>query len=173
LPFKEAILEPWKEKIGDDYLGYRNHVYRVLHLCVYLHKPNQEEWHKLIIAAAHHDIGIWSANTADYLMPSIEQAKIFLENNNLHLWIEEISLMIEMHHKLTAYCSSTSSLVETFRRADWADFSLGLIRPNLPQSFLREINMVFPNAGFHETLLRMALRRITQHPFSPAPMFKF
>jgi hypothetical protein len=168
----EAILEPWKAKIGEDYLGYRNHVYRVLHLCAYLHKPDQEEWHKLIIAAAHHDIGIWSDNSADYLTPSIEQAKIYLQNNHRHSWIEEISLIIEMHHKVTAFCGSNASLVETFRRADWADFSLGFIRANLPRDLFREINVVFPNAGFHEMLFRLALKRIRQHPFSPAPMFR-
>jgi len=41
-----------------------------LHFCFYLGKPTEEEQKKLIIAAAFHDIGIWSAGTVDYLPPT-------------------------------------------------------------------------------------------------------
>ena len=29
----DEILAGWKSRIGDDYAGYRNHVYRVLNFC--------------------------------------------------------------------------------------------------------------------------------------------
>ena len=36
IPLLEEILGQWKERIGSDYQGYRNHVYRMLHFCFYL-----------------------------------------------------------------------------------------------------------------------------------------
>jgi hypothetical protein len=36
-----------------------------------------------------------------YLYPSIEQAKIYLTETNKKDWIDEISLMIYWHHKMT------------------------------------------------------------------------
>ena len=33
IPYLEELLSPWKEVIGDDYQGYRNHVYRMVQFC--------------------------------------------------------------------------------------------------------------------------------------------
>jgi hypothetical protein len=50
IPLLEELLAPWRERIGRDYAGYRNHVYRMLHFCFVLHPPTDEQRHKLIIA---------------------------------------------------------------------------------------------------------------------------
>lgn len=39
LPLVEEILSPWQERIGTDYDGYKNHVYRMLHCCFALAPP--------------------------------------------------------------------------------------------------------------------------------------
>ena len=61
----------WKEVIGPEYNGYRNHVYRVIHFCLALKACNQAEREKIIIAGVFHDIGIWIKDTVDYIPPSL------------------------------------------------------------------------------------------------------
>ena len=69
----EAILEDCKDRIGDDHADYRGHVHRMFNYCLALNPAAEEERTKLAIAARFHDIGLWSDDTADYLVPSIEQ----------------------------------------------------------------------------------------------------
>ncbi len=45
-----------------------------------------------MIAACHHDIGIWSDHTVDYLPPSIREATQYLSIHQLSHWEEEITL---------------------------------------------------------------------------------
>lgn len=40
----EEILDQWKNEIGPDYSGYRNHVYRMINFCFALHNCNDEDW---------------------------------------------------------------------------------------------------------------------------------
>lgn len=173
IPLLEQILSPWHDKIGQDYLGYKNHVYRMLHCCFWLHEPSDEERQKLIIAAAFHDLGIWSAQTLDYLPPSIVLAENYLQEQGLSHWSEELELIIGMHHKLTPYRDRRFPLVEVFRQADLVDFSLGAIKSGVPKQFIQELKTVFPNAGFHKRLLQLAWQRLKQHPLNPAPMMKW
>ena len=42
--------------------------------------------------------------------------KEIFTRNGLNDWIEEIELMIDMHHKITAYTDSRYPLVEVFAR---------------------------------------------------------
>jgi len=65
----EEILATWKDRIGDDYPGYRGHIYRMFNFCQALRLCSEEEKTKLAIAACHHDIGLWSAHTVDYIPP--------------------------------------------------------------------------------------------------------
>ena len=67
----EEILATWKDRIGDDYPGYRGHIYRMFNFCQALRLCSEEEKTKLAIAACHHDIGLWSAHTVDYIPPSV------------------------------------------------------------------------------------------------------
>ena len=172
IPQLEALLTPWRDTIGKDYDGYRNHVYRMVHCCLALAPCNEEEKEKLYIAACFHDIGIWTANTLDYLPPSVAAAADWLRANALEGWQDEIGLMISEHHKLSRYPDKTLPLVERFRQADLVDFSLGLFRCGLDRTFLRQLKRTFPNAGFHPMLVRRALGWFLRHPLNPAPMMK-
>ena len=91
LSLVEEILLPWQERIGVDFNGYKNHVYRMLHCCFALATCSEEDRHKLMIAACHHDIGLWSDHTVDYLPPSIREAVTYLEANQMNHWVEEIT----------------------------------------------------------------------------------
>ena len=82
-PLLEDILTEWQETIGEDYEGYKNHVYRMVHCCLALKECNSEEKEKIIIAGAFHDIGVWTADTLDYLPPSILPALDYLKKRNL------------------------------------------------------------------------------------------
>jgi hypothetical protein len=42
IPLLEDILDKWKNDLGNDYLGYKNHVYRMIHFCFALHPCNNE-----------------------------------------------------------------------------------------------------------------------------------
>ena len=53
----DEILAGWKSRIGDDYAGYGNYVYRVLNFCFALRDCDAEERHKLTVAAAFHYSG--------------------------------------------------------------------------------------------------------------------
>lgn len=172
-PELEALLQPWQNLLEGDYQGYRNHVYRMLHCCFALHVCEPQAQQKLMIAAAFHDIGLWTENTLDYIAPSVHPAMHYLEQQGLADWSEEISLMITEHHKIRRFGDKRYPLVEVFRRADLVDLSRGLVRFGLSRRFLRELNACFPNAGFHAGLMRKAGRWLKKHPLRPAPMIKW
>ncbi len=60
IPLLEEIVDTWKNELGNDYPGYKNHVYRMIHFCFALHSCNDEERKKIIIAGGFHDLGIWT-----------------------------------------------------------------------------------------------------------------
>lgn len=178
IPEIETIFTPWKIKMGHDYVGYKNHVYRMIHFCFALHEHtrgacNEVERQKIIIAGCFHDIGIWSDNTIDYLPPSIAVARAYLQEQGQEEWSEEIALMIEMHHKVQPYRDARYPLVETFRQGDLVDFSLGLVRCGLPATTIHTVRNSFPNAGFHKRLVQLELRWVARHPLNPFPIFKW
>lgn len=173
IPQLEAILAPWQDTIGNDFQGYRNHVYRMLHICFWLHSPTEQERHKLIIAAAFHDIGIWSAGTVDYLPPSLVEVRKYLATENLSEWQDEICVIIYEHHKLRQIRDDRYPLAELFRRADLVDFSLGLVKWGVPQRYIDELRQAFPNAGFHRRLMQLTWSQLKRSPFNPLPMMRW
>lgn len=172
IPLLEEILTQWQGVIGSEYEGYKNHVYRMIHFCFAMRTYNTEEYNKIIIAGAFHDLGIWIENTVDYIPPSIPPARAYLENRKLEAWFPEIELMITEHHKITPY-AGYSELVEFFRKADLVDFSWGLFAFDVPPSYIQEVQDAFPNADFHLNLAKRAGLWFVQHPFNPAPMMKW
>jgi len=169
----EELLIEWKPVIGEGYMGYHNHVYRMVHYCFALRDCSEEERQKIIIAAAFHDIGIWIEKTIDYIEPSIVPALAYLQANKQGTWSEEISLMISEHHKIRAVKESSYPLVELFRQGDLVDFSWGMVRFGVDKSLIAELKAEFPNAGFHKGLGNKALRWFIKHPLNPAPMMKW
>lgn len=172
LSLLDDILEDWRDVIGDDFDGYRNHCRRMVNCCLALADCDDVARQKLMIAAAFHDIGIWTAGTMDYLPPSLTPAMSYLDEKGLDAWRDEIALMITEHHKLSVFADARYPLVELFRKGDLVDFSLGLIRFGLPRRFVRELRRTWPNAGFHKRLLQLASRWFVRHPLNPAPMMK-
>jgi len=176
LPLVEQILSPWQERIGADYEGYKNHVYRMLHCCFALAPCSDADRRKLMIAACHHDIGIWSDHTVDYLPPSIREAVQYLTDHQLSHWEEEVTLLIDLHHKIRAIKGPIAEkypLLDIFRRADLADFSLGMILGEVPAEFMKRLKREFPNAGFHKMLMKAAGGWFVRHPLSPPPFMKW
>ncbi|MFY0639773.1 MAG: hypothetical protein JXR16_01920 [Bermanella sp.] len=178
IPFLEELFEPLQDVIGDDFQGYRNHVYRMVQFSWALklskgETVSDEEEQKMMIAAVFHDIGIWVGNTLDYLDPSVPPAMAYLDAHQLSAWKEEVTLMITEHHKLHEYKGSHQNIVELFRKGDLVDFSLGLARFHLPKNFVKDMQAALPNAGFHKSLLKKGAKWFLRHPLNPAPMMKW
>jgi len=178
IPFLEELFEPWKSVIGDDYHGYRNHVYRMVQFTWAIKASDgnplsEDDKKKVMIAAVFHDIGIWIENTLDYLEPSVPPAMKYLQGNQLGHWKDEVRLMITEHHKLHEYTGDHQDIVELFRKGDLVDFSLGLAKANLPKSYVKEMKSTIPNAGFHLGLLRKGFKWFLRHPVNPVPMMKW
>jgi hypothetical protein len=173
LPLLDEILEAWSEPLGDDYEAYRNHVYRVVNFCFALHQPSSAERSKIVIAGCFHDLGIWAGGTFDYLPPSIAAAVAYLKQNSHAAWIPEVEMMIGLHHKLRRFSDESYPLVEPFRRADLADFSLGLFRGGVSGQLVRAAKRAFPNAGFHKRLVQLEIGWLARHPLRPVPVVKW
>ena len=165
----DSILEFHKIDLGNDYERYRNHVYRVLNYSL-PHLKTNEELEKIAIAAAFHDIGIWTKHTLDYLKPSIELAHAYCKKQNIDGTVAfEIEQIIDNHHKLTTMKSS--NLAETFRKADLTDLTFGL-KHKLSEIELKSIKNAFPYCGFHRFLIKLFLKNLIKNPLHPFPIFK-
>ena len=169
----DGVLAPFRDVIGPDFEGYRNHVARMATFCLMLRACNAEEQQRIEVAACFHDIGLWTARTLDYLEPSVPPAIEYLEKQKLAHWSSEIREMILEHHRIRPIRGARSPLVELFRRGDLVDFSLGLVRSGLPAEAIREVKRELPNAGFHRCLAKRAARWFLAHPTNPAPMMKW
>lgn len=169
----DGILSQWKTLIGADYQGYRNHVVRMVTFCLLLRPCTAEEQRKIEIAACFHDIGIWVANTLDYLPPSVPPARDYLAANGLQDWAGEIEQMILLHHKIRPVQNGASPLVELFRQADLVDFSLGVIKQGLNGPTVSAVKAAFPNHGFHKMLVKRSGPWLIRNPLNPLPMMKW
>ena len=160
----DAILGGYRRELGADFEAYRNHASRVfLRCCRILGEPDAASIEKIAIAAAFHDLAIWTERTWDYLEPSCELARRYLAETGRSDWGRDIEAMIAWHHKVTP-CRGFGPLAEAFRRADWRDVLL------LP---LPEISPALPNAGFHLRLVELTWNWWKRHPLEPLPMLKW
>jgi hypothetical protein len=167
----DNLLLKFKPVIGVNFDKYRNHVYRVFLNCILL-DSNKNNEDKYAIAAVFHDIGIWTDHTIDYLDPSIHQVKIYLEQNGMQHWMDEIILMIQWHHKISQYKGDYNETVEVFRKADWIDVSLGLLRFGVDKQKIQNNKRLLPNLGFHFFLIKKIAQNFFIHPLNPLPMFR-
>ncbi len=166
----ETILADYKIILKNDFSVYRNHIYRIFNYALLL-DTNKNNTEKYAIAAVFHDIGIWT-HSFDYLKPSIALATEYLNKNNHQDWIEEVSLMIDNHHKMSVYKGKYEKTVEVFRISDLIDVSNGLKKFNIPKQDFSKIQKAFTNNGFHLFLAKQSLKWFIKHPFNPLPMFK-
>lgn len=168
----EEVLATFASSLGDNYLSYRNHVYRVINFCRMLCADPTGVERKIAVAAVFHDIAIWQYRTLDYLQKSQLLAREYLVKTGHEDWGDEVEAMIAFHHKITACRKKHGPLVEAFRKADWIDISGGYFRFNVPASSIRSVFRALPGKGFHKNLARLAWRHAWTHPFRPLPMIK-
>lgn len=166
----EKILTNYKTVIGEDFIIYKNHIYRIFNYTL-LFDDNKNNIEKYAIAAVFHDIGIW-VHSFDYLEPSIALAKEYLIKNNKENWVEEISLMIDNHHKISSYKGDFYHTVNTFRKADWIDVVNGFKKFNVSKQDFYKTQKAFTNKGFHLFLIKQWFQWFLKHPFNSLPMFK-
>ena len=170
IPIIDDVLNEHATVLRNDFLGYRNHVYRIVNLCVAI--VGRSELEKIAVAAVFHDLGIWTNGTFDYIAPSIALAHHYLVARAPEGWTAEIEGMIADHHKITPSTTATHSLIEPFRRADWIDVTRGLRRFGLPRPFVARLFATWPSAGFHWRLLTLTAARFRSHPLTPLPMVR-
>ncbi len=165
------ILTSYKNELGMNFEKYHNHACRVFLFAAKLSKANEEQQKQLAIAAAFHDMGIWSANTMDYLDPSIKLAAEYLTEHKLEHWTESVSQIIDNHHKLTPF--KNNQLAESFRKADLIDLTFGFIKFGLSSSQISEYNKLFPAKGFQPYIFKEVFKNIVKHPLNPLPIMKW
>ena len=166
----DDVLNAHATALRDDFVGYRNHAYRVANLCVAIAGPRELE--KIAVAAVFHDLGIWTNGTFDYIAPSVALAHDYLVARARVDWIAEVEGMIANHHKITISSAGPGSLVEAFRRADWIDVTRGLRGFGIPRPFVVRLLATWPDAGFHWRLVTLTLNRFRTHPLTPLPMVR-
>jgi hypothetical protein len=170
IPIVDDVLNEHATALRDDFFGYRNHVYRVVNLCTAIVGPSELE--KIAVAAAFHDLGIWTNRTFDYIAPSIALARDYLVAGARKDWTAEIEGMIADHHKITPSRAGPDSLIEAFRRADWIDVTRGLRGFGIPRPLVARLFATWPSAGFHRRLVTLTLDRFRSHPLTPLPMVR-
>ena len=69
LPIVEEVLDDHASALRHDFIAYRNHVYRVVNLCIAIVGDSRIELEKIAVAAVFHDLGIWTNHTFDYMLP--------------------------------------------------------------------------------------------------------
>jgi hypothetical protein len=168
----DEVLAPWRGHLGADYDGYRNHVRRVLAYCsalsgeIALPEP-------VVVAAAFHDLGIWSDGTFDYLEPSASRAEAWLSATGRQDDIDQVQATIREHHKLRPCQGVHAAQAEPFRQADLVDVSLGLVRFGLSREFVADVRRELPDHGFHRRLVGLTSRQFLKRPWAPLPMVRW
>ncbi|MBJ7329346.1 MAG: hypothetical protein JHC95_05575 [Solirubrobacteraceae bacterium] len=171
-PTIDALLAPWTDAIGADLPAYRNHLHRVMTFVDVLDPQAAEHRTAYHVAAAFHDLGIWSDGTFDYLPPSIARATAWLQTNGHEDLVPLVTRMIDEHHKVRA-TGPADDPAEVFRRADWTDVTFGIRRFGIPRADYRAAASAHPDNGFHATLVKLTVKRTVHHPLSPLPMFRW
>lgn len=172
-PLIDGLLSDWETALGNSYMRYRNHVYRVFNYALFFDGYQPKHTEAIAVAAVFHDIGIWSANTFDYLAPSIDELHEYISSQSPGVDFEQVAQMIRLHHKVTPIKDPEAKLAEHFRQADMVDVSKGIIRFGMSSHNFQLVRDTFPYYGFHGMLARMTLAHTLRHPFRPLPMFKW
>lgn len=155
-PRIEELLAPYRDVIGDDYAGYRNHVFRTVTYAMHFLDGDVDVEPTVETAMAYHDIGLWTDRELAYLEPS---EAVVVADNEKHGWGLDPELLrgiIHWHHKVFRYREAHERIIEACRKADWIDASMGWLRKGMSRSNVAAVEAAFPNEGFHKSLLRLA-----------------
>lgn len=152
----EELFGPYRDVIGDDYFGYRNHVYRTVTYAMHFLDGDEDAEPSVETAMVYHDIGLWTDKELAYLEPSEDAVVADNEKNGWGIDPELLRGIIHWHHKITRYRGPYERIIEACRKADWIDASMGWIRKGMSRKNIAAVEAAFPNEGFHKTLLRLA-----------------
>ena len=152
----EELFAPYRDVIGDDYDGYRNHVYRTVTYAMHFLDRDADAEQAVETAMVYHDIGLWTDRELAYLEPS--EAAVLADNEKYGWGLDSVLLrgIIHWHHKVFRYRGPHERIIEACRKADWIDATKGLLRKGISRSNISAVETAFPNCGFHKTLLRLA-----------------
>jgi hypothetical protein len=173
-PLIDEILDARRDHArGQDaaFEGYRNHAHRIHNFVRAIASLSPEDEEKIAIAAAFHDLCAFDG--LDYLEPSIEEAARYLRETGREAWDREIAYVIAFHHRVRPYRGEFARLIEPFRRADWNDFTMGLVRAGIPRELRKAAEPEFPVGDFvPKAVTKVALSWLPRHPLRPAPPFR-
>ena len=144
LPTVEEVLDDHASELGHDLIAYRNHVYRVVNLCVAIVGDSRVELEKIAVAGVFHDLGIWTNNTFDYIAPSVAIARKHL---------------------------AARGRIISARTLDRRVARVTKVRPSA--HVIAAVATTWPNAGFHRRLVQLAIDQFWKHPLNPLPMVKW
>jgi hypothetical protein len=154
-----------------EFEGYRNHAHRLHNFVLAIAPLSGEDDEKIAIAAAFHDL--YAFEGLDYIEPSIEAASRYLRETGREAWDREVALTIAFHHRVRPYRGEHARLVEPFRRADWNDFTMGLVRGGVPRELRQAADAEFPVKDFiPKAVAKATLAWLPRHPLRPAPVFR-
>src|SRR5262249_15863254 len=169
-PFVDEMAARWGGALRASREAYSGHAYRVLNYARALigtERHNDE----LALAAAYHDLGIWSDRTFDYLGPSQQRAEAFRREGAPIIDAELLALLIYDHHLLRRPGTGIEpALRDAFRRADLVDVSRGTLRAGLSTAFVRGVANPFPYQGFEAVFVGPAGPWALRPPLRPLPM---
>jgi hypothetical protein len=173
-PLIDEILDARREYARGDtaaFEGYRNHAHRVYNFARSVASLSPEDEDKTAVAAAFHDLCVFDG--LDYIEPSIEEAGRYLRETDHAEWDREVALMIAFHHRVRPYRGEHARLVEPFRRADWNDFTMGLVRAGIPRDVRKAAKAELPVRDFiPRAIARLTVGWLPHHPLRPAPVFR-
>lgn len=159
---------------------YKNHCYRIYNLALQLYEGgeaslvSESQKELLAVAVAFHDLALFTHKTLDYLDPSADLARKWMESKSYSKDdIAAVSEMIIWHHKVTSYQGPHSEMVERLRKADWADVTLGMRRFEASPEDVRALRDVFPSAGFYWFLVKSESTWLLSHPTNPVPFLRW
>jgi len=144
----DDILKQHRSELNVDYDKYRHHVYRVFNFTLLLHEATEKETDALAVAAAYHDIGIWTAGTFDYLEPSLALAKEYIKAKQPKVSAKAVEQIIMNHHKITSY-------------------------KDISHRDILELYQTFPESNFHLFILKEVAVNTFKNPFNPLPIYKW
>ncbi|OKP18314.1 phosphohydrolase [Serratia fonticola] len=155
-PLVEELLSRYEKVIGKDFPGYRNHVYRTITYAMHFLEYEPELEPLIETVFVYHDIGLWTDHELAYLEPSETVALVDNEKYEWGLNADALRGAIHWHHKIFPYKGPHEKVIEACRKADWIDASKGTFQKGLSKAAVQEVETVFSNLGFHDTLLRLA-----------------
>lgn len=169
-PIMDNILESYKGYLGADYQKYRGHCYRLINYMIAL-GLGEEDLEVCQYAIPFHDLGIWTAQTMDYLAPSCEEAIKYIKKNNENIDSKQVSNIINNHHKITKIKGDSGA--ELLRKADLIDLTTSFVSFGIDKKTKKIIKQRFPYHGFQFFIYKKVMKHAIRNILNPFPMLKF